>query len=49
MDAWIYLLFAFMCGLTLGCVYASLHFRTKVEFYRQFIERRLSSINFPGT
>lgn len=49
MDAWIYLLFAFMSGLVLGGAFVSLRFRAKVDLYKEFIEKRLSSPGISGS
>lgn len=44
--AWVHLPLAFTFGFILGVVFAFSWFRSKLKFYKQFIERRLSSLNW---
>lgn len=45
MNSWAHLPMAFGVGFTMGGIVAFLHYRTKIGFYKQYIDTRLASIN----
>lgn len=45
MKAWTDLILSFAAGFAVGIVFAAFHFRSRLRFYKQFIEHRLASIN----
>jgi hypothetical protein len=45
MMDWISLGLVFVFGVTMGVLISSLFFESRVRFYKEFIENRLSSIN----
>ncbi len=49
MNAWTYLLLAFMSGLAMGAIFTASLLKAKLNLYRQFAESRLSALNLPQT
>jgi len=47
MDTWLHFPIAFVSGFALGGVTIFLHLRSRLRFYKRFIETRLASINVP--
>lgn len=45
MRDWISLGLVFVFGITMGILVSSMFFESKIKFYKEFIEQRLSSIN----
>jgi hypothetical protein len=47
METWVYLPLAFGSGFIFGSVVYFLHFRSRLRFYKRFIESRLESLCIP--
>lgn len=48
MESWIHMPLAFVFGFAMGSGAVFLSFRSKLEFYRRYIETRLGAINLPS-
>lgn len=48
MQSWMHMPVAFVFGFALGSGVVFLSFRSKLEFYRQYIETRLGALNVPA-
>jgi|GEM_PF-3107809 len=47
MMDWISLTLVFVFGIAIGILVSSLFFESRLRFYKEYIERRLASINLP--